>query len=176
MNKSVVSELDCSPLWRSPKPVSCQPDEAGGCKVPLDCFYKEVKGIIMNLPAKGVCWPLVFCFSPDFQAFSGEKLVFEVTFQPPTPTQFPRPSEIWALAWLTLLSFGISCCWRCSHLLQPRSTRGAWKNQPSDWWPSRVQTQVQAACHLRDNSARGDERPGALFLKLHGRRLCATVI
>ena len=28
------------------------------------------------------------------------------------PPQFPHPSEIWAQAWLIVLSFGISCRWR----------------------------------------------------------------
>ena len=61
----------------------------------------------------GVCSSLAFCFSPNLQAFPGEKLpCVESTFRPSPTPQFPHPSEIWALTWLIVLSFGISCCWR----------------------------------------------------------------
>lgn len=155
-------------MWSYQRPVSWQPDEATGHKVPLPRFNKEGKGLMANLPAQLVCWLLVFCFSPNFQAFPGEKLLwFEATFQPsPTPL-FPYPSEIWALAWLILLSFGISCCWRWEIPVAALSTTGAQITSLGDWWPSRVQMGTQIRMAIAWEETWSSEKLGAFFLKLH---------
>lgn len=160
-------------MWRSPKPVSCQPDDAGRRTVPSDCFYKEVKGIIMTLPAKGVCWPLVFCFSPDFQAFSGEKRVSEGTFPPPPPpsSHVLQRSGPWLGSLFCPLVFpvagGVPTC--CS-LVPPLVPRRA----SPEWLMAKQGAVADASARVHGAYATwettppgGNGRPGALFLKPH---------
>lgn len=78
--------------------------------------------------------------------------VFESTFQPsPTPL-FPHPSE--ALAWLILLSFGISCCWRWEIPVPASFHQWCPDNQPwvtddQAWYRCRLKSAWRAT--LRDN-------------------------
>lgn len=101
-NKAVLALLDCgNPFGDVEGRVLCQL-EAAGHKASLTHFYKDSKAILESLSAGGggigVCSSLAFCFSPNLQAFPGEKLpCVESTFQA-FPSSVPHILQIWA--WL----------------------------------------------------------------------------